>query len=176
VAIDHSKTLRGALAGTIAASVWAGQIPLDKRLFGCQCDDIELLGKTFTRGGSWPVVGWAVHLQNGALFGAAYANLAPRLPLPSWARGPALALTEHFLTWPLMALADRFHPAREQMPKAFGNQRALAQATWRHLLFGILLGELERALNEQGTIEMPDYEHVISSNGHGKLKHASTAS
>ena len=51
-----------------------------------------------TRGPGWPAVGTAIHLANGAMFGAVYANVAPRLPLPSWARGPAAALAEHFGT------------------------------------------------------------------------------
>jgi hypothetical protein len=169
--IDHSRTLRGALAGAIAAGVWAAQMPLDQRVFGSAFDDVELLGKAFTRRRSWRVIGFTIHVQNGALFGAAYANLAPRLPLPSWARGPALALAENFGTWPLAALTDRLHPAREELPAIFASPRALAQSTWRHLLFGVLLGELERALNEQRAAEMPTYEHVISSNGHGHLEH-----
>lgn len=176
MAIDRGKTLRGALAGTVAAAVWAAQVPLDKRAFACECDDVELLGKAFTRERSWPLVGWALHLQIGAVFGAAYTNLAGRLPLPSWARAPLLALAEHFVTWPLMALSDRFHPARDELPKAFTNRRALAQATWRHLLFGFLLGQLERAFNSAAEVQLPDYEHVISSNGHGSLEHAASTS
>src|ERR1700693_3718709 len=140
--IDYGKTLRGAVAGALAAGVWAAQMPLDKRAFGSDFDDVTLLGKAFTRGEAWPVAGWALHLQNGALFGAAYANLAPRLPLPSWARGPMAATMENFATWPLTALADSFHPARKEMSSIFANPRALAQSTWRHLLFGVVLGEV----------------------------------
>lgn len=176
MAIDRSRSLRGALAGALAAGVWAAQIPLDRRVFDCDYDDIELLGKAVTRGPAWPAVGVALHLQNGALFGAGYAELAPRLPLPSWARGPFVALLEHAVTWPLAALSDRLHPARDDMPKAFGSGRAFAQATWRHLLFGLVLGEVERRLNAEEAAQIPDYEDVISSNGHGNLEHAATAS
>ena len=95
------------------------------------------------------LAGWALHLQNGALFGAAYANLAPRLPLPSWARGPVAASAENLLTWPLTALTDRLHPARKELPALLANPRAFAQSAWRHLLFGVLLGEIERRLNAQ---------------------------
>jgi len=174
VSVDHNKTLRGALAGALAAGVWAAQMPLDQRVFGSRFDDVELLGKAFTRRRSWRVIGFAVHVQNGALFGAAYANLAPRLPLPSWARGPALALAENFGTWPLTAVTDRLHPAREELPAIFASPRALAQSTWRHLLFGVLLGELERAFNDPPAAELPAYEHVISSNGHGHLEHTAS--
>jgi hypothetical protein len=177
MAIDTAHTLRGALAGAVAAGVWAAQQPLDKRVFGVAYDDTELLGKLVTRR-PLParVVGTALHLANGALFGAVYANVAPRLPLPSWARGPAAGLVESFTTWPLTAVSDQLHPARAELPTLFGSQRALAQATWRHLVFGVVLGELERRLNSPADAEVPSYEHVISSNGHGSLEHAVGAS
>lgn len=173
MAIDTAQTLRGALAGAVAAGVWAAQQPLDKRVFGLSYDDTELLGRLVTRR-TVParIVGTAMHLANGALFGAVYANVAPRLPLPSWARGPAAGLLENVTTWPLAAVSDRVHPAREDLPPLAGNRTALAQATWRHLLFGVVLGELERRLNSPADAEVPTYEHVISSNGHGSLEHA----
>jgi hypothetical protein len=170
--IDRAKTIRGAFAGAVAAGVWAAQQPLDKPVFGVDYDDTELLGKAITRGPAWPVVGMALHLGNGAAFGAAYAVVAPRLPLPSWSRGPIAALTEHFATWPLTIAVDRVHPARADMPALSASWRAFAQGTWRHLLFGIVLGELERRLNAPEDPDLPPYEHVISSNGHGKLEHA----
>jgi hypothetical protein len=67
------------------------------------------------------------------------------------------------------------HPARKELPKLAGNPRALAQATWRHLVFGFVLGELERRLNAPEEAEVPPYEHVVvSTNGHGNLEHAVT--
>jgi hypothetical protein len=171
---DRTRTLRGALAGATAATAWAALIPIDKRIFGCEFDDIEILGKTFTRGPAWRAIGVAIHVENGAAFGAGYANLAPRLPLPSWSRGPFVALVEHLATWPLTALTDHLHPARDEMPRAFLNPRAFAQATFRHVLFGVLLGELERRLNAEPAAELPGYEHVLSSNGHGNIEHAAS--
>jgi hypothetical protein len=167
----YAKTLRGAIAGALAAAVWAAQMPLDKRVFRSDFDDVALLG-ALTRTDSWPAAAWALHLQNGALFGAAYANLAPRLPLPSWARGPVAASAENILTWPLTALTDRLHPARKELPAVFTSPRAFAQSTWRHLLFGVLLGEIERRLNAPA-VEAPPYcASVASSNGHGRIEHA----
>jgi hypothetical protein len=177
MAIDTGQTLRGALAGAVAAGVWAAQQPLDKRVFGVPYDDTLLLGKLVTRRTAPAyVIGTAMHLANGALFGAVYANVAPRLPLPSWARGPAAAMAENFGTWPLAAVSDRLHPAREDLPRLSGNRAALAQATWRHLLFGVVLGELERRLSDPAEDEVPAYEHVISSNGHGSIENAVRAS
>jgi hypothetical protein len=175
MAIDRGKTIRGALAGALAAGAWAALMPLDKRVLRSDFDDVELLGKAITRQSWWPAAGLLAHLQNGALFGAVYANVAPRTPLPSWARGPAAGMAENFATWPLVALTDRLHPAREELPAAFANPRALAQSVWRHLLFGVLLGELERRLNADDRVDPPDYSHLISTNGHARPEHFAPA-
>jgi len=172
MAIDRARTLRGALAGGAAALVWAAQQPLDKRAFGFGHDDVEFLGKAITRGRGWPAVGLAAHLSNGALFGALYANVAPLVPIPPWAKGPAAAMVENFALWPVVWVTDRVHPAREEMPTMTGNRRALAQATWRHLVFGVVLGEVERRLNVPDEPEAPIEAVMVSSNGHGHLEHA----
>ncbi|MEP6954519.1 MAG: hypothetical protein ABI950_10715 [Solirubrobacteraceae bacterium] len=172
MALDRTKTVRGALAGAAAAGIWSAQSQLDRRVFGVDYLDEALLGKAVTRGPAWPVVGVGLHLVNGALFGAAYANVAPRLPLPSWARGPVAGLAEHLATWPLTAFVGRVHPARDELPVLWGSPAAFAQATWRHVLFGTILGELERRLNAEDDVEPPAYEHVVSSNGHGNIEDA----
>lgn len=139
------RHLKGAIAGAVAAAAWAAQQPLDKRAFDFPFDDVELLGKAVTRGSRWRQVGTIIHVSNGAAFGAIYSAVAPRATrLPPWSRGPALALGEHLLTWPATALTDRLHPARAELPRLRRSRRAFAQATWRHLLFGVVLGELER--------------------------------
>jgi hypothetical protein len=113
-----------------------------------------------------------MHISNGALFGAVYSNIAPSVPLPAALRGPVLALAEHLFLWPLVAVTDRFHPARDQLPSLTGNRRAFAQATLRHLLFGLVLGELERRVNAAPEPEPLETEADYSSNGHGSLEHA----
>ena len=162
--------MNGALAGAVAAGVWAAQQPLDKRVFGCDHDDVELLGKLVTRGDAWPAAGLAVHLSNGALFGAAYSQARPFIPAPGPLRAVLAAMAEHVGLWPLVRLTDRHHPARGDLVALAGNRRAFAQATWRHFLFGALLGELERRLNAEDEFEPPDVP--ISSNGHGNIEHA----
>ena len=170
-----TRTLRGALCGALAAAVWALEQPLDKLLLSSRYDDIELLGRAVRNGPGWYRVGLVLHAQNGALFGAVYANVAPTLPIAPALRGPVLALAEHLAGWPLVALTDRFHPARDALPTLSGNRRAFVQATWRHLLFGIVLGELERRMNPPEDCEpippAPDY----ASNGHGSLERAVSA-
>ena len=161
----------GALAGALAAAIWAAQQPLDKRLFGTDYDDVELLGKLVTRGPAWPAAGLALHMTNGAMFGAVYALARPLVPAPPLAAGVAAGLAEHFGFWPLGVLVDRHHPARRDLEPLQGNRRAFAQATWRHLLFGVVLAELERRLNDVGGYE-PLEKIPASSNGHGNLEHA----
>lgn len=172
--IDGTRTLRGAVSGAVAAALWAVQQPLDKVAFRSRYDDVELLGKAVTRSDAWYPVGLALHMENGALFGAVYANLAPTLPVPPALRGPLLAVAEHLGLWPLVGLTDRLHPARRDLPTLSGNRRAFAQALWRHLLFGLVLGELERRLNAEPEPTPPAEEADYSSNGHGRLEHAVT--
>jgi hypothetical protein len=175
-AIDRTRTLRGAVCGAVAAAVWAIEQPLDKLVFSSRHDDIEVLGKAVTRGEGWYPVGLALHLQNGAAFGAVYANIAPALPLPPAMRGPVVALVEHTVLWPLGLLCDRLHPARRELPRYGGNRRAFAQSAWRHLMFGLVLGELERRVNAVPEPAPPEPEADFSSNGHGTLEHAMTVS
>ena len=170
-----TRTLRGALAGAAAAGVWAAQQPLDRRVFGIAYDDTELLGRwVVPPGASWQTAGLALHLVNGAVFGAAYANVAPSLPVPAGLRGPLAGLAEHLATWPGTAMLKRVHPARADLPRLWGSGRAFAQATWRHVLFGLVLGELERRLNPPEEIVAPVDDAVVSTNGHGSVEHVVT--
>jgi hypothetical protein len=172
LAVERTRTLKGAVSGAVAASVWALEQPLDKLVFGSGYDDVELLGRTLTSGDGWYPAGLALHIQNGAMFGAIYANVAPVLPLPAPLRGPAAALTEHVALWPLGAVSDRFHPARRQLTPLTGNRRAFAQGAWRHLLFGLVLGELERRLNAEPEPASSERDVKFSTNGHGSFDHA----
>lgn len=150
---DRSKTLNGAAAGAAAAFVWAAAEPLDKPIFDCRYSDVEFLGKGVTRGPLWRPIGLAMHLINGAIFGAVYANVAHRLPGPGVLRGVTAGMIEHLLSWPGVAIADRVHPARDQLVRMKGNSNAFRQATWRHLLFGAALGLFEARLNQPSAAE-----------------------
>jgi hypothetical protein len=166
-----TRTLRGALAGAVAAAVWAVQQPLDRRLFAVPYDDTELLGRWVVRGPGWRPAGVALHVANGAVFGAVYANVAPSLPLPAPLRGPLAGLAEHLATWPGTAALDRLHPAAGELPSLWGSGRAFAQGAWRHLLFGAVLGELERRLNRAEPPPEPVDGALAASNGHGSVEH-----
>ena len=160
---DRTRTLRGALAGTVGAAVWLAQQPLDRRAFRVDHDDAELLGRLVARGRpEAAAVGTLLHLQNGAVFGALYAGVAPSIPLPPALRGPLAGLLEHIATWPALALID---------PELFRSGRGFAQSAWRHALFGLVLGELERRLNPPAAELEPVDEAAVASNGHGSAAH-----
>ena len=116
---------RSALAGAAAAGAWAAVEPLARRVLRNDYSDVAMLGKLVTRSRAWPVAGLALHAANGALFG--------------------LALAENFALFPLAAAIDRLHPARGERGLApLFTGRGLAQATFRHALFGAVLGRLAR--------------------------------
>jgi len=166
--VDVRRSLNGALAGGIAAAVWAAQQPLDKRAFGSRYDDVELLGKAVAKGDGWQLPGLLLHIQNGAAFGATYAQLRRFLPGPPLAQGMGLALAEHFALWPLVAVTDRRHPRRRELPELSGNGRAFWQAFYRHALFGLVVAALEAHLNAEAEEEPAPVP--ATSNGHGDLK------
>jgi hypothetical protein len=122
--------------------VWAALEPLDKRIFRCDYSDVALLGKAVTRSRLWPAAGLAIHAGNGALFGLGFRELLARTELEPRQLALSLALAEHVALYPLNAVVDSRHPARGQkgLPPLLASPRAFAQATWRHALFGVLLG------------------------------------
>jgi hypothetical protein len=137
--VTRGTRTRSAAAGACAAVVWAAAEPLDRRLLRNDYSDVALLGKAVTRSRAWPVAGLAMHAANGAVFGLAYHELRRRRDVTA----VTLALSEHVALFPLGWFVDRRHPARGEpgVRSVFG-ARAFAQATWRHFLFGRVLGRL----------------------------------
>ena len=130
--------MNGAKAGATAALVWAAVEPFDRRVLRHDYSDVAVLGKALTRSRAWPLAGLALHATNGAVFGVAYERVRPR-----GTSALAMALAEHSVLFPLGAIVDRRHPARGTKGLApLWSKRAFAQATFRHLLFGALLGRL----------------------------------
>lgn len=138
------RRLRAAAAGAVAATVWGLAEPLDRRLLRCDYSDIAVLGKAVTRGPRWRTAGFALHAANGAIFGLAFDELRRHVPVGPRKLAVAMALAEHTALFPLGALVDRYHPARGEpgIAPVLTSPRAFAQATWRHLLFGAVLGRL----------------------------------
>jgi hypothetical protein len=136
---------RAAAAGATAALVWAAAEPLDRLVFRCDYSDTALLGKAVWRR-HWLTVGLAIHAANGAVFGLAFELVRRRTGARPVPLGVGMALVENTALWPLCVLVDRYHPARGEpgLPPLARNGRAFAQATWRHALFGAVLGSLAR--------------------------------
>lgn len=122
-----SPRLRAAAAGSVAAVVWGLQEPLDQRVFGCDYSDVLFLGR-----GRFSV-GFVVHAANGALFGVAFDAVRRRVDVDQRRLALGLALAEHVALWPFISLVDR---------SLVTSPRAFAQATYRHALFGLVLGGL----------------------------------
>jgi hypothetical protein len=141
---ERSGRLRSAAAGAMAATVWGLAEPLDQRLLRYDYSDIALLGKAITRGPRWRLAGFALHAVNGAVFGLVYDEVRRRLRIEPRRLAIGMALAEHVTLYPLGAIVDRWHPARGDpgVPRLVWNGRAYVQATWRHLLFGAVLGRL----------------------------------
>ena len=122
-----SPRVRAAAAGAVAAVVWGLQEPLDQRLFGCDYSDVLFLGRGRRS------LGFAAHMANGALFGVAFDAVRGRAEIDERRLALALALGEHVALWPFISLVDR---------RLVTSPRAFAQATYRHALFGLVLGRL----------------------------------
>jgi hypothetical protein len=129
--------VRGALAGVAAAAVWASAEPVLGRLFRTPYSDRRLLGGLTGRS---PAAGVALHLVNGALFGAVFERLGGRGPL----QGALAAQLENVVLWPAMAVVDRVHPDRRSgaWPPLLRNGKVFAYEATAHALFGAVLGLL----------------------------------
>ena len=135
---------RSAAAGAVAATAWGLAEPLDQRLLRYDYSDVALLGKAVTRGPRWRAAGLAIHAANGAAFGLTLELIQRRTELEQRRLALGLALAEHVALFPLSYFVDRYHPARGEpgIPPLLSSRRAFAQATWRHALFGAVLGRL----------------------------------
>ena len=138
-----TRPVRAALAGAAAATAWGLLEPVDMRLFGSRYSDVALLGKLVTRGRGWRPLGFAMHAANGALFGLLYDRVRRRVDVEPRRLALALALAENAALYPLTVVVDRHHPARgdEYLPP-LATPRVFAQETFRHALFGVLVGRL----------------------------------
>jgi hypothetical protein len=134
--------VRGAAAGVVAAAAWAAGEPVFKRIFGTSFSDVRLVGRVATRGRAWPAAGLAIHLANGAVFGAVFEKAG----LTGVRAGVVTAQIENLVLWPAMAIVDRIHPDRRDgtWPRLLTSRRIAAQEVAAHALFGVVLGALTR--------------------------------
>lgn len=134
---------RSAAAGVAAAWTWAAVEPLDTRLAGWDYSDAAMLGKAVTRSRFWPLAGLAVHGANGAVFGLAFEAARRRTGSGPRRLAVGMAVAEHLTLFPLGLVVDRVHPARGTAGVApMFTPRGFALETFRHVLFGAVLGRL----------------------------------
>ena len=122
-----SARVRAAAAAAAAATLWGLLEPVDRRLFGSDYSDIELVGRGNRS------LGFVVHAGNGALFGLAFDEARRRVAVDQRRLALGLALGEHVALWPVLLLIDR---------RVATSPRAFAQGTFRHAVFGLVLGRL----------------------------------
>ena len=130
--------MRGMLAGIVAAGVWAAAEPALGRALGVPWySDRRLLGGLFRVG---PEAAIAIHLVNGAVFGATFERLGLRGPVS----GVVMAQAESLSLWPAMRVVDHVHEDRRSggWPPLWGNRRVFAYEVAAHALFGVVLGGL----------------------------------
>lgn len=130
--------MRGMVAGIVAAGFWAAAEPALGRALGIPWySDRRLLGGLARVG---PEAAIAIHLANGAFFGATFERLGLRGPVS----GVVMAQAESLSLWPAMALVDRVHEDRRsgEWPSLFWNGRVFAYEVAAHALFGAVLGGL----------------------------------
>lgn len=129
-------------AGAVAAVVWAAGEPALQRLAGTPFSDVRLLGRLVTRRRAWPAVGLALHVANGALFGAAF----DRAGLRGVKAGVVAAQLENVALWPGMAIVEKVHPDCRDgtWPPLARNPRIALQEVAAHAVFGAVLGALVR--------------------------------
>jgi len=130
--------MRGARAGMLAAAAWAAAEPVLGDVFRTPYSDVRLLGRMATRGRLWPAAGLALHLANGAAFGAAFE----RLGLRGSRAAVVAAEAENLALWPLMVVVDRVHPDRRsgRWPRLATSPRVAGYEIVAHAIFGLVLG------------------------------------
>jgi hypothetical protein len=137
-----SEAREGALAGAVAAVVWAAAGPLLRRSLSTPYSDVRFAGRLATTGRYWPIIGLGLHTAAGAVLGVLFVRAGVR----GKAAAIAAAEVENAAMWPAMLVADRLHPdvRSGRWPKLFGNRRVFAQASLGHALFGIVVASVRR--------------------------------
>lgn len=125
----------GAVAGAAGATVWTVSEPMLRRVFRTPYSDVRLAGRLVTSGRLWPVAGIVAHTTLGAGLGAVLAGAELTGPL----RAVLAAQAENLAAWPVMALADRYHPDRQHgnWPRLLTSGRVFAQSAAARALFGL---------------------------------------
>ena len=141
--------------GAVAAAVWALQEPLDQQIFGSKFSDIAFIGKGIShqflpkdQQKHWYSVGIISHVINGAVIGAFVPFVSYYFKVSLMRASLGIIMTEHVTTYPLTYITDKYHPSMKDgdVGPIFGQWNTFSQATYRHLLFGVITGLLTRRI------------------------------
>lgn len=148
---DQVDLRRAVEAGFAASAAYLVANELDIHICRSPQRDLMLQGRLLPiLRPIWPLAGLVLHAGFGFTLALLYAVVRDRLPGPAWLRGALWANLENAILWPLTPLIDRYHPAVQDgtMPR-LATWTALAQAIWRHLVFGVVLGLADEALGRR---------------------------
>ncbi|MEO7018815.1 MAG: DUF6789 family protein [Ktedonobacteraceae bacterium] len=141
---------RAAAAGLVATAAYSVAMETDKYLTNNHFNDVTfiegLLGDTDTSSPRTAALAWTLHFLNGAMLAEVYAAICKRfLPGPNWLKGMIFGGAFITAVWPITPLVDRYHPMIKsgQLPH-LANWTAFWQNVLRHLVFGLVLGLLDR--------------------------------
>ncbi len=144
---------RAAAAGLVATAAYSIAMETDKYITDNHFNDVTfiegLLGDTGASSPRTAALAWALHFLNGAMLAEVYAAICKRfLPGPNWLKGMIFGGVFIAAVWPITPFVDRYHPMIKsgQLPH-LANWAAFWQNVLRHLVFGLVLGLLDR---EQG--------------------------
>ena len=168
-----TRTLRGALAGAAAAARLGGAAAARPPRVRRPYDDAELLGRlvvALRRLAGRPA---SACTSPTARCSAPSTRTSPRrCPVPPALRGPLAGLAEHLATWPGTARDRARAPRARATCRSCGAPAARSRRRpGATLLFGLVLGELERRLNPPRGDHAPVDDATSSTNGHGSVEH-----
>lgn len=151
------RAVHGAVAGAAAAGIWLAAEPLIARLTRLDYSEVQLLGGLVADGERAELVGSAVHLVNGALFGTGFGVAAGE----GAGTGTIAALVENTVLWPAFVVIDRIHPKRKrgEWPRLWSDPRIIAHELIGHAVFGASLGTLQRWLNVRSRQQTSSARH-----------------
>lgn len=138
------RAAAGALAGLTGGLGHAAMNEIDRAVLNHNADDMVMLGGVFTDDVPRARrIGFGMHMNFAAMFGAAYAMLLhPRDDQDALKKGLAFALIENFGLFPLGILVDKYHPhSGKPGNDPFFHPRSLVEATLRHTVLGFGIGK-----------------------------------
>jgi hypothetical protein len=129
------------VAGLAGGAVYVVTAEIDNRITDVNLDDLKLLG--------WPMVEDKSHAKVAGLIphflfsiglAQVYGILRGRLPRQGWIAGPALAIVENTVLYPVSALENHHDGIRTGQIDRYQTLNAYLQSIPRHITYGLTMG------------------------------------